>query len=411
MRGSSIVALALLACGAPAPAPGTARTPRPRAPRTITSPPPAAPARASTATAEDDSAPAGPPCASSLDCPGNLQCRGPVGCEASWACGLARDCTGDHVAWCGCDGVTFYAPERCPGHLYAHRGPCEALGTQEDLSADAEDEAGICESSADCRSGFECAGIEGCSTFWTCARRRRRCARDAVPYCSCDGTTFQASSTCPGQPFAHRGACGEQGAAVTTLPPTPPAPPPPAAAPPAPPMAARPTLPASALSVPTAPPSRACSTSRDCPSGQVCTGNEGCGTEWHCARPSSACAADTQSFCGCDGRTFRASMTCPGRPHAHRGACSPAVPIPTPATALSPPVEPPAPRACTSSSECPRGQVCTGDPGCGAPWRCERPARPCVDDTQYFCGCDGQSFRASMTCPGRPHAHRGSCPR
>jgi hypothetical protein len=96
-------------------------------------------------------------------------------------------------------------------------------------------------------------------------------------------------------------------------------------------------------------------------------------------------------------------MTCPGQPHAHRGACAP-----TPASVLATP-EPAGPRVCAGSGDCPRGQVCTGDQGCGMEWHCARPARPCLDDTQYFCGCDGESFRASMTCPGQPHRHRGSC--
>ncbi|HJL14098.1 MAG TPA: hypothetical protein RMH99_00510, partial [Sandaracinaceae bacterium LLY-WYZ-13_1] len=73
------------------------------------------------------------------------------------------------------------------------------------------------------------------------------------------------------------------------------------------------------------------------------------------------------------------------------------------------PEPPPEPAVCTSNRDCPRGQVCQGPEGCGVEWRCARPAQRCVADTQYFCSCDGETFTASMTCPGRPHRHRGSC--
>ncbi|MDQ3037281.1 MAG: hypothetical protein M3Y87_33110, partial [Myxococcota bacterium] len=65
--------------------------------------------------------------------------------------------------------------------------------------------------------------------------------------------------------------------------------------------------------------------------------------------------------------------------------------------------------SCTTSRDCARGQICQGAPGCGMQWTCSRPERECVRDTQVFCDCEGQDFRASMFCPGRPFAHRGSC--
>jgi hypothetical protein len=42
-------------------------------------------------------------------------------------------------------------------------------------------------------------------------------------------------------------------------------------------------------------------------------------------------------------------------------------------------------------------------------WTCERPAERCNPDTQVFCDCERNTFRASMNCPGQPYAHRGSC--
>jgi hypothetical protein len=76
-----------------------------------------------------------------------------------------------------------------------------------------------------------------------------------------------------------------------------------------------------------------------------------------------------------------------------------------------PPVTPaPAERPWTTNGDCPRGQACEGAAGCDEPWRCVRPRAACSNDTQYFCGCGGESFRASMSCPGRPYRHRGSCP-
>jgi hypothetical protein len=53
--------------------------------------------------------------------------------------------------------------------------------------------------------------------------------------------------------------------------------------------------------------------------------------------------------------------------------------------------------------------VCTGPQGCGMTWTCQRPPARCNPDTQVFCDCERNTFRASMTCPGRPYAHRGSC--
>ncbi len=153
----------------------------------------------------------------------------------------------------------------------------------------------------------------------------------------------------------------------------------------------------------------------------------GCGGGFRCERVRG-CSRARVAFCGCDGETFMASSDCPGRAFLRRGACDEAISSATPegpvvvATAPPPTVEPPpappgpttiastpTPGGCTSSRDCRAGRVCTGPPGCGVVWTCQRPAERCNPDTQVFCYCEGETFRASMTCPGRPHAHRGSC--
>ena len=64
-----------------------------------------------------------------------------------------------------------------------------------------------CLSGADCPSGV-CEG-EGCleSTPGMCVQEPRACTFDLRPYCGCDGKTFQASGSCPGARFEHKGPC------------------------------------------------------------------------------------------------------------------------------------------------------------------------------------------------------------
>lgn len=64
-----------------------------------------------------------------------------------------------------------------------------------------------CANMAQCASAI-CEGL-GCTddAFGTCVAHDRKCTRDLVTYCACDGTTFQASGSCPGKRYAHRGAC------------------------------------------------------------------------------------------------------------------------------------------------------------------------------------------------------------
>ncbi|UJR86977.1 hypothetical protein [Sandaracinus amylolyticus] len=298
------------------------------------------------AVPEDDRAPEGPACMRSDSCGAGMQCRGAPGCTSDWACGEARECMDENVAYCDCDGATFYARGGCPGKPYAHVGPCEAMG---ELIA-AGTELGIhdydeppttqdrtCESSSQCGRGLTCFGIAGCSTDWTCVRARG-CTRDRAAFCGCDGQTFHASSTCPGRPFVHRGACREAIARAEE---------PDAGAPIATrerdagvaiasrerdagaPIASRErdagAATSVAMSIPEEPAprrgERSCRTNRDCPGNQVCQGPAGCGMEWTCGRPERACVRDTQVFCDCEGQDFRASMFCPGRPYRHRGSC------------------------------------------------------------------------------------------
>jgi hypothetical protein len=307
---------------------------------------------------EDTSAPQGPACMRGDQCARGLQCRGAPGCESSWACGEARECMAESVAYCDCDGTTFYASGGCANRPYAHVGPCESVGElvaagtelgipdwDEPISRDAR----ACTSSTECERGRTCWGVAGCATQWSCVRAR--CRRDSVAYCGCDGQTFQASSTCPGRPFVHRGACRDAVARADS---------PPAA-------------------------DRGATAARG-PVAETAPSRAGAAT----STPRSAGAAAS-------GRTS-------SEPTGSRGAAA------APA-AMSVPAEPPGPTGCRSSRECPRGQVCQGEPGCGTEldWRCAPPQRQCIADTQVFCDCAGRDFRASMFCPGRPFRHRGSC--
>lgn len=66
-------------------------------------------------------------------------------------------------------------------------------------------EGASCKKADDCQSGI-CEG-EGCGGESKCAASRRRCTRDLVSYCGCDGVTFQNSGSCAGRPFKKRGPC------------------------------------------------------------------------------------------------------------------------------------------------------------------------------------------------------------
>lgn len=296
--------------------------PRPEPPPVVVEPEPepVVDAEPTLAVPEESAAPEGPACTASYECGAGTQCRGPRGCTAAWACGAAIDCSGETIAYCDCDGQSFYAPIGCPGRAYAHPGACDAMGplaTAEELGIHDYDEPPTtqdrtCESNADCAGGEQCYGPPGCGMPWRC-ERLRGCAGARAQLCGCDGETFRASLGCPGRPYAHRGECSG-GTAVAVL---------------TPPTSAETGTPLSVTQTPIAPVTpgvvesgrRVCSTSRDCRRGEVCTGPPGCGETWVCERPRERCNPDTQVFCDCERNTFRASMNCPGQPFAHRGSC------------------------------------------------------------------------------------------
>jgi len=142
-----------------------------------------------------------------------------------------------------------------------------------------------------------------------------------------------------------------------------------------------------------------CLSDVDCGEGRLCEG-QGCGDDepGACVPRERICTRDSQPYCGCDGQTFRSSGSCPGQRYAHRGECT------------SPPAQgKPDGAACLSGSECQSG-VCEGE-GCGddEPGECKPQARPCTRDYRAYCGCDGQTFHGSGSCPGRRYRARGEC--
>jgi hypothetical protein len=143
-----------------------------------------------------------------------------------------------------------------------------------------------CTASTECASGL-CEG-QGCGAGQgRCVARDRSCTFDIQAYCGCDGTTFDASGSCPERRYQHRGACKASGSATAG------------------------PLPAGA----------ACLVGTECDSG-VCEGI-GCGdaAPGVCASKSRKCVRFNRAYCGCDGVTFSASGSCPGRRYAAIGGC------------------------------------------------------------------------------------------
>lgn len=279
-----------------------------------------------------------------------------------------------------------------------------------------------CTRTSECSSGLACRGARGCESPWACGAPRESCGPDTVSYCDCDGITFHALAGCPGRTYAHVGPCEEAGIADASY-----------------------GIPDGDEPITTR--DRTCSSSADCRGGEICYGAPGCGMEWRCERARGCWRGGRTEFCGCDGVTFTGPRHCPGQPYARQGSCEEAVavaetpaPPPTTTTRARPPTTststaatatttsttarastsvtsttastPPAPLApgqCRTSRDCGRGEVCAGPAGCGDAWTCIRRTDRCNPDTQYFCDCEGHSFTASMTCPSRPYAHRGSC--
>jgi len=139
---------------------------------------------------------------------------------------------------------------------------------------------GACTTNADCDRGV-CEG-EGCGEMTgKCAPTERMCTRDLQTYCGCDGIEFSGSGSCPGARFSKRGRC-EAGATPK-------------------------------------PDGSACTTATDCTSG-MCEG-EGCDTPGVCVAATRPCTKDLREYCGCDGKTFRGSGSCPGARFSKRTAC------------------------------------------------------------------------------------------
>lgn len=65
--------------------------------------------------------------------------------------------------------------------------------------------------------------------------------------------------------------------------------------------------------------------------------------------------------------------------------------------------------ACLKASDCASG-VCEGH-GCTdtTPGTCAPAERACTRDRRPYCGCDGETFYSSGSCPGRRYARQGTC--
>ena len=66
-------------------------------------------------------------------------------------------------------------------------------------------------------------------------------------------------------------------------------------------------------------------------------------------------------------------------------------------------------RACNTDADCGDG-ICEGE-GCGdMQGRCApKTGRMCTRDLRTYCGCDGQTFQGSGSCPGKRFAKTGEC--
>ena len=169
---------------------------------------------------------------------------------------------------------------------------------------------------------------------------------------------------------------------------------------------ATPATPAGTGSVPVATGKAAeggeCQAAADCDSG-ICEGM-GCNVPGRCVSKSRMCTQDFQAYCGCDGKTFHGSGSCPGQRYASRGECPAAQPPPAPA-----PAKLADGAACAAADQCSSG-ICEGK-GCDAKslGKCAPQMRRCTRDMAVFCGCDGKTFQGSGSCPGQRFAAKGAC--
>ncbi len=146
---------------------------------------------------------------------------------------------------------------------------------------------------------------------------------------------------------------------------------------------------------PTLPAGPACQTDAECDAEQVCEGL-GCGAnEGRCVARDRMCTRDLATYCGCDGKEFKTSGSCPGARFAHRGPCQPALGLG---------------EACTSGQQCSSG-LCAGEglEGCGTGATGVCSEAGCTKDLASYCGCNGFEFSSSGSCPNQQFAYRGPC--
>lgn len=251
-------------------------------------------------------------CVTSADCANGQECLVHEGCGTPSYCGplLGRACTDDIAFYCGCDYMTFTASSTCPTRSFMYRGRCE--GSDSGPPPPPPPPPG-CElpDGTICPVGARCPAGDGCNTC-TCDRfGNLACTEigcvDAAPPPGCtlaDGTFCRVGQTCPLGACASCYCAGPDRALCTGGGCT---------------DAGQPVDASVDVSV-DIPVPRSCTSTRDCPPSMICDGPLGCGTIWSCvaARP---CTADLAPFCGCDGRTFMSSSSCPGQKYEHRGAC------------------------------------------------------------------------------------------
>jgi hypothetical protein len=107
-------------------------------------------------------------------------------------------------------GESFPAPDGCNicscdemGRIACTERACMSTDASTDTDGSAPR---TCRQQSDCRTGERCFGPEGCGVPWTCVPSNG-CTPDLGWYCTCRGVTVQGSSSCPPEPYAHRGAC------------------------------------------------------------------------------------------------------------------------------------------------------------------------------------------------------------
>jgi hypothetical protein len=134
----------------------------------------------------------------------------------------------------------------------------------------------------------------------------------------------------------------------------------------------------------------------DCASG-VCEG-EGCSDDkpGTCAPAQRGCTRDLRSYCGCDGKTFKGSGSCPRQRYEAKGACPTGGARKVGAFCL---------KATDCASKICEGKGCTDD----LPGRCADKSRACTADVRQFCTCDGRTTTGSSSCPGVRFSKMATC--